>query len=32
MLCGQRIWDSNNKVNKVIKVGVSIKSIPTYPL
>ena len=25
-LCGQRIWNSNNKM---IKVGISIKSIPT---
>ena len=28
-LCGQRIWNSNNKINKMIKVGISIKSIPT---
>ena len=27
--CGQRIWSSNNKTNKMIKVGISIKSIPT---
>ena len=29
MLYGQRIWNSNNKLNKRIKVGISIKSIPT---
>ena len=29
MLCGQRIWNSNNEINKMIKAGISIKSIPT---
>ena len=29
MLCEQRISNSNNKKNKRIKVGISIKSIPT---
>ena len=29
MLCGQRIWNSKNKINKMIKVGISIKSMPT---
>ena len=29
ILCGKRIWNSNNKINKMIKVGISIKSIPT---
>ena len=29
MLCEQRIWNSNNKINKMIKVVISIKSIPT---
>ena len=29
MLCGQRISNSSNKINKMIKVGISIKSIPT---
>ena len=28
MLCIQRIWDSNNKTNKMIKVGILTKSIP----
>ena len=25
MLCGQRTWNGNNKINKMIKVGISIK-------
>ena len=25
MLCGQRIWKSNNKINQMVKVGISIK-------
>ena len=29
ILCGQRIWNSNNKINKMIKVGISIKNITT---
>ena len=29
MLCGQRIWNSNNEINKMIKVGISVKLIPT---
>ena len=30
MLCRQKIWNSNNKAKKMIKVGISMKSIPTY--
>ena len=29
MLCGQIISNSSNKINKMIKAGISIKSIPT---
>ena len=29
MLCGQRTWNDNNKINKMIKVGISIKKKPT---
>ena len=25
MLCGQRTWNDNNKINKMINVGISIK-------
>ena len=30
MLCGQRIWNSSNKINKMIKVAISIERIPAY--
>ena len=29
MLCEQRIWNSNNKTNKMIKTGILTKTIPT---
>ena len=29
MLCGQRTWNGNNKINKMIKVRISINKIPT---
>ena len=29
MLCGQIIWNTNSKINNMIKVGILIKSIPT---
>ena len=28
-LCRQRIWNSNDKINKTIKIEISIKTIPT---